>query len=291
MNDCFKEVSVEDLSPIVSTVGAFPSDFCDFTPFVIWAWQRFYKTEYAIMDGALILKHKIDNEDCYALLSKDAVKATEALLKELSYSTLTLSLVSFDQLQKLKEAFDVTQEEASEDWADYIYLHSDLAEFSGKRFAGQRNHINKFLSAVTSWSYEEITRDNVKEVASFYKELSFNTSNYNETALYEHDMLTQYLAEGYNDFSMMGGFIRADGKIVSFALGETVGDTLFVHVEKARRDVPGAYQMIVREFARHNPAIFVNREEDMGIEGLRTSKKSYHPLRLAMKYKVKISKK
>lgn len=291
MNDCFKEVSVKDLSPIVSAIGVFPSDFCDFTPFVIWAWQKFYKTEYAVIDGALVLKHRIDQKDCYALLSKDVVKTADALMTTLKLDTLPLSLVSSDELERLKEAYDVTDTEASEDWADYIYLHSDLAEFSGKRFAGQRNHINKFLSVANSWSYEEITCDNIKEVASFYKKFFSNTADYNETAVYEHDMLTEYLDGGYKEFSMKGGFIRANGEVVSFAFGEIVGDTLFVHVEKARRDIPGAYQMIVREFARHNQAVFVNREEDMGIEGLRTSKKSYHPLRLATKYKLIIKTK
>ena len=86
----------------------------------------------------------------------------------------------------------------------------------------------------------------------------------------------------------MGGLIKADGKVVAFAFGEKVGDTLFVHIEKAKKDVQGAYQMIVKEFALHNPAPYINREEDMGIEGLRRSKESYHPIEKLKKYSLTV---
>ena len=82
-----------------------------------------------------------------------------------------------------------------------------------------------------------------------------------------------------------------DGTIVAMAMGEVIGDTLFVHVEKARRDYPGAHQMIVREFARAHTGgevQFINREDDSGDPGLRTSKLSYQPVELLDKATVKV---
>ena len=100
-------------------------------------------------------------------------------------------------------------------------------------------------------------------------------------------MVKKYLSD-LSILPMLGGFVTAGGNIISFAIGEKLSDTLFVHVEKADRSVQGAYPIIVREFARANPALLINREEDMGILGLRTSKLSYHPTALLKKYNVVI---
>jgi hypothetical protein len=82
-----------------------------------------------------------------------------------------------------------------------------------------------------------------------------------------------------------------DDKVVSISVGEIVYDTLFIHIEKADTDYHGAYQMIVNEYAKNisTPETkYINREEDVGREGLRISKMSYHPLRLLEKYTVKV---
>ena len=82
-----------------------------------------------------------------------------------------------------------------------------------------------------------------------------------------------------------------EGKIVAFSVGEIVGDTLFVHIEKALKEYEGSYQVMVREFAVHeatDEVTYINREEDIGDLGLRTSKLSYHPVRLLAKYFVTV---
>lgn len=86
---------------------------------------------------------------------------------------------------------------------------------------------------------------------------------------------------------MLGGVLQADGKIVGFSLGEVAGDTLFVHIEKADRTFRGAYRMLVNQFAARfagEGVSYINREDDMGDPGLRTSKLSYHPITLLKKY-------
>ncbi len=288
MTDIFKAVDFEGFSPIAKAIGEFPSIFCDHTPYVILAWQKYYNSAFAVIKGHPILCHTVDKKHCYAPLTSNVTDAATALLD--NADSICLSLLTEEQVKCLCEKFRVSDIECDEGWADYIYLHSDLASFKGKRFSGQRNHINKFLSSCKEWSYEEISKSNLREVLEFYKELTADTAGMDETALYEKKWLTEYLSGYFYRLSMSGGLIRADGKIVSFAFGEVIRNTLYVHVEKARRDIPGAYQMIVREFAAHNPAELINREEDMGIEGLRTSKRSYHPIRLEKKYKLRVYK-
>ena len=90
---------------------------------------------------------------------------------------------------------------------------------------------------------------------------------------------------------MVGGLLKTEGKIIGLSIGEILGDTLFVHVEKSLREVQGAYPLLVREFAKcfaADSVNFINREEDDGNEGLRTSKMSYHPVKLLEKYLVTV---
>ena len=95
--------------------------------------------------------------------------------------------------------------------------------------------------------------------------------------------------EHWSVYGFFGGLIRTEGRIVAFSFGEIIGDTLFVHVEKALREVRGSYQMIVSELLSRfatDGILYVNREEDVGDPGLRYSKESYHPKCLLEKYEM-----
>ena len=289
MNYSFKAVDYEGLSPIVHAIGDVPFAFCDFTPYVIFTWQKYYDTHFSVIDSSLVLRYVINGEYCYAPLTNDIVSVAEKLIEAEDF--VSLSPIYEEDLKKLSESYEILKVECDDAWSDYIYLHSDIAELSGKRYSGQRNHINKFVSMNPHWQYETVDESNIREVLSFYEELTSNIEGLDETALYERERLLEYFDHGFSRLPLSGGLIRTEGRIVSVAFGEIIGETLYVHIEKARRDVQGAYQMIVREFARHNSACLINREEDMGIEGLRRSKMSYHPLRLEKKYKVRVKRK
>ena len=97
--------------------------------------------------------------------------------------------------------------------------------------------------------------------------------------------------DNFDTYGMLGGYLIADGKIVGFSINEIVGDTLYTHIEKADRQYKGAYQMLVNQAAitfAVDEVSFINREEDMGDLGLRTSKKSYHPIELLKKYTIEV---
>lgn len=85
---------------------------------------------------------------------------------------------------------------------------------------------------------------------------------------------------------MRGGLLRVNGDVVAFTMGEPVcDDTLVVHIEKAFPDISGAYAVINQQFAIHEGAgfLYLNREDDVGEEGLRKAKLSYHPAFLVEK--------
>lgn len=290
MSDQFKILDCSGAKLIAEAISFCPSKFCDFTPFVILMWQRMYKTEYILTDEELFIKLNLDGGVHYGISTKNIKRSVTKLFDITGENSLDLSLITESDVDILKGEFEVSNVYTREEWWDYLYSHSDLSTLSGKRFSGQRNHINKFKASFPDWSYENVGSDNLSEVKDFYNELTRDSEGMNESALFEMNMVKDYLDGGYRCFPIEGGVLRANGNIVSFAFGEVVDNTLFIHIEKARRDVQGAYQMIVKEFASHNPAEFINREEDMGIEGLRRSKDSYHPIEKLKKYSVTIKK-
>ncbi|MBQ9976246.1 MAG: DUF2156 domain-containing protein [Clostridia bacterium] len=279
----FKPITYENIREVEAYFHKDKSGFCDFTPFVLLMWQKMFKTEYAKGDSVLYLRYRMNGKNYYALLC-ERVEDALAPLKELE-PVLNLTLVCDNGLRLLEGIEKNITAETDEGWWDYVYSHESLATLKGKKYAGQRNHINKFEALCPDWKYERINADNIGYVAEFFDKIYEPTGD--ETHDFEGEMVKEYL-NNFSSLPMLGGFVTAGGKITSFAIGEILSDTLFVHVEKADREIHGSYPIIVREFARDNPANLVNREEDMGIEGLRTSKLSYHPERLLKKYNVEI---
>ena len=176
---------------------------------------------------------------------------------------------------------------------DYIYLREDLAELKGRRYHQKKNHLNYFLRNC-SWTYEEITPQNVDEVREFL--LRINEDRLSDmpedwkTILQLESQAIEILLGFVGTGDLFTGLIRVDGKIEAATIGEyscpISKEAVLVHVEKANPKIRGIYQAINREFCRHLPdhVIYVNREEDMGIENLRQTKMSYHPVSMAEKY-------
>lgn len=146
--------------------------------------------------------------------------------------------------------------------------------------------MNKFKATYPDWSYEPITKDNVEEcfqMALRWREL--NGCEEDEEKHAEICVALNFLRL-FEELEMRGGALRVNREVAAFTIGEPVGtDTLVVHIEKAFADVQGAYAMINQQFAEHEGTGFpyLNREEDMGEEGLRQAKMSYKPVFLIEK--------
>ena len=172
------------------------------------------------------------------------------------------------------------------DEADYLYLRETLVRLQGKKLHGKRNHINRFLENHPDYVYEKIDDENVAdclELSAVWDEE--NNAEHDEEKSYERKAL-EYALCHRRELGLIGALIRVDGKAVAFTLGERLTeDTFVVHFEKAYADVQGAYPMINREFVKRELKgyKYVNREEDMGIPGLRHAKTSYQPIRLVEK--------
>ena len=179
-----------------------------------------------------------------------------------------------------------------EKYADYIYEAEKLATYAGKALHGKKNHCNRF-EAEHEWRFEPLSRALIPACEAMLTEWTDdNAERLDDSIVYEHDAIERAFRH-YEELSLEGGVLFAEGKVLGFTFGEmTSSDTFDVHVEKAAADVNGAYPMVCRELTRmllqNHPGLkWINREEDLGLESLRRSKQSYKPAFLLKKYAAK----
>lgn len=154
---------------------------------------------------------------------------------------------------------------------------------AGGKLKAKRNHVNKFLSEHSDFEYRPLTPamfDECRRLEALWREERGDTNpEYGDTIAAEQRVVENVFAH-WNELGMMGGSIWLDGRMVAFTYGAAVtDDTIDVCVEKADRNIDGLFSVINQQFCAHLPEhfVFVNREEDMGLEGLRKAKLSYHP--------------
>ncbi len=172
---------------------------------------------------------------------------------------------------------------------DYLYEIDKLTELRGKKLQQKRNHIHRFEEQTGHWYTRPITEENIEECRRMVSRW------YDEHGEMEVDYSLEKVAirrafDGFFSLGMEGLALCADGALVALTMGNRLRENVFdVNFEKAYTHIPGTYPLINREFARYlhekYPAIrYLNREDDMGLAGLRKSKLSYHPDLLLEKY-------
>lgn len=166
---------------------------------------------------------------------------------------------------------------------DYLYNRHDLAELSGKTYHKKRNLVNAFLN---SYKYEqkELDADNVKDAIAVLDAWR------DEKGVDGDYAAGREALELYETLGMRGAVYYVDGKPAGYALGEPIAKARMfaVHFEKALGSYKGLYQFLNQAFAQALPAYFkfVNREQDLGDEGLRQAKMTYRPVGFVRKYRV-----
>ncbi|MDF2951138.1 MAG: hypothetical protein K0S18_721 [Anaerocolumna sp.] len=292
----FKPISLDSVNEIIDYLEYKDSRTCDSTLGSLFMWRDYYHSEFAIYNDVLYMKVDFtENDNRFIVpMGKHNLHSSMPLLEDYAKeNNLPLNFVAVpkESLVKLEEYYPGrVVYESNRDMSDYLYLAEDLSELKGRRYSGQRNHINKFKKLYPDYKYVKISKDNIKMVLDFYNEYSKNMVKTMETAIEENERTMEILPL-LDKFNMSGGFIEVDGKIIALSAGEIINDTLYVHIEKALKEFPGSYQMIMNEFAKHNlteQVMYINREDDAGDPGLRTSKLSYHPFQLLDKYNVTI---
>lgn len=166
---------------------------------------------------------------------------------------------------------------------EYVYLAEDLSSLQGKKLHAKRNHINKLLQD-HSYEYRKYTDSDYEACIALQQQWIHGKDDSPEG--YEELGVIKRALERLGELNLKCGLLFVDGTLQGFSIGEEFGDMAIIHIEKANPDMPGAFPLINREFVRNewSGVKYINREEDMGIEGLRKAKLSYNPAFLLEKY-------
>lgn len=279
----------EHLKPFVSG-----SMSCEATPITLLMWKGLYHHEIAFLDDMLFIGLG-KNQDIFLLpFAKDMKKAV-TILKEYTESInkpLIFLAADGERFEQFKAIFgnDFIYEESRDDF-EYLYLTEKLKTLSGKKYHSKRNHISAFTRE-HDWQYEKMTKENIVEIfdmADKWSQALADSGEDMESVMVENAAMKELLPH-MDELNLRGGCIRVDGKIVAFTFGSPINNKVFdIHVEKALPEYRTAYSLINKEFILNELSDFefVNREDDLGLEGLRKAKLSYHPDILLKKYVIK----
>lgn len=192
-----------------------------------------------------------------------------------------------DLAQAISKLDSTLQIKEDRDTSDYLYSSSELINLTGRKFHGKRNHLNQFLR---KYQWEYLPMDAILATECLHLQTDwFHLTPNGDQELSEEDEAMALVLANFEDLKITGGVIKVDGKISALAVGEPLNaNTAVIHIEKANTELDGMFPAINQQFAENcwSGYEFINREEDMGLEGLRKAKLSYNPVRLVEKFTV-----
>ena len=291
----FTPVTQRDIARLRRYYKSCEYQLCEYSALVKLMWRSHLHPSWAEGAGCLIVRNFIDGQYCFDYPVPGPNGDEDAALTLIEDDCrerdipLVLSVVPQDKAERLAARYPYFRFSSPRVWRDYIYAAEDLCDFAGRRYSGQRNHINKFRKEYPNARFVVLTGEDMPLIEDFWGdyEQEFQKTSFNaKRELAYAKALARLLPEGW----LLGGGLLSEGRLVAMSLAEKCGDTLIIHVEKALYSHQGAYPTLVQAFAAHfgGDCTYINREDDAGDQGLRTSKLQYLPVRLAGKLRFEV---
>lgn len=308
----FKPIALESRSEILRFLHNDHFSIADISFGNLYIWKHARAISYAICGDSLIIQtrqtHKEgQNPYFFFPIAGDESSKLEALKTLESYARengfpLHFERIEAHNLPLLRQAFPAISIEPTPDRFDYVYSIEELIALSGRKFHKKKNHLNSFLQRY-EWEIEPITQASASELAQVARIWLDSNPAKND------DLELEYLGicaalESFDKLGLQGIAVRAREKlalgsgnidpaesvlpVIAFSFGEVISDEMAViHIEKAAPNIIGAYQIINQQLlARCFSSLrYANREEDLGIAGLRQAKRGYNPIFMVEKHR------
>ena len=268
---------------------------CEYSLGVKLMWRGHLHPAFDEAAGCLIIRNVIDGDTVFDYPIPGPEGDTDAALTAIEgYCAakglpLSLSVVPEDKLPGLclrYPRFRVTNERG---WKDYLYHTEELASFAGRRYSGQRNHINKFRRDYPDAAFIPLTDPDDPRLAAFWADYEAEFHKTGPLAVKELELAKEMFSLLRTGWFCAGGML-AEGRLVAVCLAERCGPTLVDHIEKALYSHAGAYPALVQSFAAYygKDCLWCNREDDARDKGLRMSKLQYLPQELGGKVRIDV---
>ena len=242
----------------------------------IYIWRDYYEYEYDIIDGFLCIKGKFrENNDyfCHVPYGEGDNSQVISILEEY-FKNNGFQLILWPVLLEMEDSIKGFNFKEKRNCFDYIYTSEKLINLKGPKLRNKRRWVKKFKENY-DYTYETITKSNIYAAKKFTINLIKNSNNNK----YEIKAMEE-MFDNFFTLKIKGCIIKVDGKIAGVSTGEELTkDTIIIHCERCNRSYEGIYNVINQEFVKNqwSDYKYINREQDLGIKGLRQSKLTYRP--------------
>ena len=289
-------------TPVTDDNAALLREFAKKTPYLhsscsvgqILMWKSVFRPAYAVVNGCVVFRFfEGETPVCSFPFGVEAgADAREALKSLASYAEKECEMLSFfavpeEKLHEFCDVFPAFSVKRDRRESDYLYEREALAAFSGKKYAGQRNHIRRFLSVHPGAVFRPYRESDRAAVQVFFDRLEKEQSPMEGEKALEFRLAKDWF---FSDLCGDLRFIAEDGgEVLGISSGECYGETAAVHIEKGLSEAEGVYPFLCQGFAKSVSVRYVNREDDAGARGLRISKLQYEPEQIVDAVRVTVS--
>ena len=282
---CFKSLKPEDKERYQALVSGFPEKGCEYNFVNLYLWGR---QRIAFHEGNVAFFSQFNRKSVYPFpVGKDLKPTLDAIIHDAKMRDIPCRLtgLSQDDCAALERLYPGKWRiHYDRDGFDYVYDINDLADLKGRKYQKKRNHINRFRQNYPDYTLEPITHENTPQAEQLLRDWYARREEKDPLADFHMEKAAVYRAlRDREALGLEGLLLKAQGKVLAMTMGSRFGKTTVdVHFEKAVEEADGAYPTINWEFARYlrekYPDVqYLDREDDMGLEGLRKAKLSYCP--------------
>lgn len=291
-----RPLTLADRDAVSALVREQPRQQSELTFTNLFIWRDAYQLQLSDVGGALaIFSWRADPEDSFLFppLGESANADTvRRCLEHMAASghAAVMPRATEQDLGRLGIAADQFAIAPDRDNWDYVYLVQDLIELRGNRYHRKRNHLEQFTSQ-HQFAYRRLTPDLVPSCRELQDRWCDDKHCDLVATLRAESKAVKEVLDNFEALGVTGGCVEIADGIEAFALGELLNpDTVVIHIEKANAAFHGLYQAINRQFLEQEwqHIGYVNREQDLGIEGLRKAKESYYPHHMVEKFTVRL---
>lgn len=292
----FKTIELDDREIFQNIFESYMPEASEWTFANLFIWRSHYNYLWSFYKDWLVVTGRDDNGRLFALQPIGPASRTnvvsmllEWLKEEMKADAPHIERADERLIKELDGVGHISIAEAREHF-DYVYLRDELARLAGNKYRSKRNRINQFLRTY-SFTFSELERVHVPECLEIQEKwCNMRRCEEDLNLLGEWDAIREILAN-FDRLGSKGAVILIGGKVVAFTVGELMNkNTAVVHIEKADPDIPGLFQLINQQFCEKawDGIQYINREQDLGLPGLREAKLSYFPDHFVKKYAVSL---
>jgi hypothetical protein len=289
----FKNLELQDKKIINRFLKQDPPRISEMTFTNLFIWRHKYEPSWTIAEDCLLIICKPKDHAVFGLQPVgpgDKAKALRRLFEHLKSLPSDVCVERVDEeFVKAHVAPDQYTAELDRANSDYVYLAQDLIQLAGNKFHRKKNHVNQFIKK-NVFEYRALDPDLLKSFLDLQESWCQLRECVTHPDLWSEDYAVHTALTHFKDLDFQGGAILMNNKVEAFALGEPLNaDTAVIHIEKANPEINGLYAAINQLFCQNAWAgmRYINREQDLGVEGLRQAKESYNPDHMVHKYTVK----